>query len=70
MVYICYCNRTASATESSLGEAVAGTSMIAGTSKSDQKKEELLQKAPVVPYGADLEHWENPDKMEAPLVIK
>lgn len=33
-------------------------------------KDKLLQQAPVVPYGADLEHWENPDKMEAPLVIK
>lgn len=36
----------------------------------DPKKDNLLKQAPVVPFGADLEHWENPDKMEAPLVIK
>ncbi|CAC5393518.1 UVSSA [Mytilus coruscus] len=36
----------------------------------DSQKDKLLEKAPIVPYGVDLEHWENPDKMEAPLVVK
>lgn len=40
------------------------------TSSGDPEKDKLLQKAPVVPYGTDLEHWENQDKMETPLVIK
>ncbi|VDI56906.1 Hypothetical predicted protein [Mytilus galloprovincialis] len=35
----------------------------------DSQKDKLLEKAPVVPYGVDLEHWENPDKMEAPMVV-
>lgn len=33
-------------------------------------KKDLLEKAPVVPFGMDLEHWENPDKIEVPLQVK
>ena len=34
------------------------------------KKAKLLENAPVVPFGADLEHWENRDQIQAPLVVK
>ena len=36
----------------------------------DPQKKGLLEKAPVIPFGVDLEHWENPDKIEAPLAVK
>ena len=31
---------------------------------------DLRHKAPVIPFGKDLEHWENPDQIEAPLEVK
>lgn len=33
----------------------------------NRTKESLLAKAPVVSFGVDLEHWENPDKITAPV---
>lgn len=36
----------------------------------DKKKEELLKKAPFVPFGPDLASWEDPSKLEAPMIIK
>ena len=33
-------------------------------------KNDLLEKAPLVSFGKDLEHWENPDQIEAPLEVK
>lgn len=30
---------------------------------------DLRDKAPVIPFGKDLEHWENPDQIEAPLEV-
>jgi hypothetical protein len=54
----------------SSGTKVDNSHKLLVTSSGDPKKDKLLQKAPVVPYGTDLEHWENRDKMETPLVIK
>lgn len=34
------------------------------------RKEKLLSSAPVISFGVDLEHWENPNKIEAPQIIK
>ncbi|XP_022091851.1 UV-stimulated scaffold protein A-like [Acanthaster planci] len=34
-----------------------------------RQRQELLAKAPYVPFGVDLEHWTNPDKIEAPTVV-
>ncbi|XP_061177861.1 UV-stimulated scaffold protein A-like [Saccostrea echinata] len=34
------------------------------------RKDKLLSSAPVVPFGVDLEHWENPDKIQAPEIVK
>ena len=36
----------------------------------DNKKEEMLKKAPFVPFGPDLASWENPNNIEAPMIIK
>lgn len=34
------------------------------------RKEKLLGSAPVISFGLDLEHWENPNKIEAPQIVK
>lgn len=34
------------------------------------RKEKLLSSAPVISFGLDLEHWENPNKIEAPQIVK
>ncbi|KAK3587499.1 hypothetical protein CHS0354_003642 [Potamilus streckersoni] len=36
----------------------------------ESRKKKLLEEAPNVKFGVDLEYWENPDKIEAPLVVK
>ena len=35
-----------------------------------KSKEALLEQAPVKSFGVDLEHWENPGNIEAPLQVK
>ncbi|XP_033632589.1 UV-stimulated scaffold protein A-like [Asterias rubens] len=35
----------------------------------EQQRRQLLAKAPVVPFGVDLEHWANPENIEAPMVM-
>ncbi|XP_038070898.1 UV-stimulated scaffold protein A-like [Patiria miniata] len=39
------------------------------TSVEKRQRQELLAKAPYVPFGVDLEHWTNPEKIEAPTVV-
>ncbi|XP_005103141.1 UV-stimulated scaffold protein A [Aplysia californica] len=46
----------------------AGTS--SGSSQPINDSEEKKGPAPVVQFGDDLAHWENPDKMEAPSIVK
>ena len=36
----------------------------------DPKKQQLLAKAPVVPFGVDLEYWEDPDQIQVPTIIR
>ncbi|XP_072051903.1 UV-stimulated scaffold protein A-like [Amphiura filiformis] len=36
----------------------------------DPKKQKLLSEAPVVSFGVDLEHWEHPDKIQAPTILR
>ena len=40
------------------------------TGDAADRKEKLLNSAPVVSFGVDLEHWESPDKIEAPQIVK
>nr|XP_022341509.1 UV-stimulated scaffold protein A-like [Crassostrea virginica]XP_022341510.1 UV-stimulated scaffold protein A-like [Crassostrea virginica] len=40
------------------------------TGDAADRKEKLLSSAPVVSFGVDLEHWESPDKIEAPQIVK
>ena len=41
-----------------------------GNTEKIPNKNDLLEKAPLVSFGKDLEHWENPDQIEAPLEVK
>ena len=46
---------------------------VANSQSSDacvEDRDSLLKKAPVVAFGADLEYWENPDKLKAPIKVK
>lgn len=40
------------------------------TDGSTSRKEKLLSNAPVVSYGVDLEHWENPNDIKVPEIVK
>lgn len=35
-----------------------------------QKNEHLLARAPVIPFGMDLEHWQTPGGVKAPVILR
>jgi hypothetical protein len=60
-----------------LRSSSSSTSVTASDSSTKKKKdggasrkEKLLSSAPVVSYGVDLEHWENPNDIKVPEIVK
>ncbi|KAH3785415.1 UV-stimulated scaffold protein A-like [Dreissena polymorpha] len=57
--------------QSSSSASSHSTSHIGTTSSHmSDRKQSLFKKAPIVPFGIDIEHWENSDQIKAPSKVK